>query len=197
MSKLAVITVCLLLVFSLFCPAFSQTPRLQIYFDAQLTQKFADPPYAPPYTIVDSLYIVAEGFDAYLSAIEYSVDYTPHLLWLTDITTGLNIGTTPNGIATAWPTPQNAYSPFVVAEVLFLWGFEYCIGSVYDLPLCANGHPATGSIRATRWPDLQLIYATNNAACICPLCTGSSCVCPTQPIPVEDSTWGQIKALYR
>lgn len=179
-------------------PAYSQAPRLQIYFDSALSELCSNCPNAPPLSAIDTLYIVAEGFNAYITAIEYSVDYTSHLVWLTDMTGGLNIGRTPDGIATAWPTPQNAFSPLIVAEVIVLWACDLCIGE-YNIALCANAHPATGYIRATRWPDLNLIYATNRAACICATsCLAPTpCTCPDSPVPAEISTWGQIKALYQ
>jgi hypothetical protein len=196
MKKLICISFAMLLLATLISPALSETPYLQIYFDSGLTQTTANCPYVPPSTIIDTLYIVAIGFNAFISAIEYRIDFTPDLVWLGDITTGLNIGDTRTGIATAWPVPQNAYSPLVVAEVFVLWMCEYCSLDVHDVPLCANGHSVTGYIRATRWPDLGYIYATNKSACICPTLHGELCDCPSSPIPVENSTWGQIKAFY-
>jgi hypothetical protein len=198
MNRVAVISVSFLIIIVAACPASSQTPYLQIYFDSDLSELCANCPNAPSGSVLDTLYIVAIGFDAYISAIEYSVDYTSNLVWFADFTTGLNIGDTPSGIATAWPTPQNAYSPFIVAEVLVIWLCDACIPP-FNTALCPNAHPSTGYIRATTWPNLNYIYATNRAACICPTScvVPSPCTCPDSPIPVETTTWGQIKAIYK
>jgi hypothetical protein len=197
MNKPAYIFICFLLLFASSYPAHSDTPYLQIYFDADLTEYYADCPPDPPGTVFDSVYVAAVGFDAFISAIEYRIDYTPHFVWLADVTTGLNIGQTTTGIATAWPYPQNAYSPLVVAKVMVMWVCQNCTPEFTHVPFCANGHSLTGYIRAVRWPDNQFIYATNKATCLCPTCCGDPCECPSSPIPVEESTWGSIKALYR
>jgi hypothetical protein len=176
-----------------------QAPHIQIYFDTPFTGTSAkNCPYAPPMTRVDSFYVVAKNFDAYISAIEYSVDYPPEIYHLGDITDGLAIGSSATGIAIAWPLPQNAFFPLVVAKALFVWDCQECWGNqgrVEDRPLCANVHPGSGYLRAIRWPDNAIIQASTGPACICP--HYYYCPCPDLPVAVETTTWGQIKALYK
>lgn len=169
MKSTVIVSLILIVISISVLPSFSQLPYLQPYFDSRLRPEdtYTECPPDPPGTVVDSMYIVAHGLNAYISAIEYSVDYTDKILWLHDDTGGLDIGTTYEGIATAWPLPLNAYSPVVVAEVYFLWNCQDCIGCT-NTCICPQGHPANGSIRAVRWPDNQLIYMTNMPARICP-----------------------------
>ena len=173
----------------------SQTPYLQVYFDSQLTQTVAgECPSEPPMSMVGTLWVVAVDFNAYISAIEYIVDYPPEIYFVYDNTGGLDIGNSASGIATAWPFPKNAFFPVVVSEVRFIWNCQACRNT--DIPVCMNIHPDTGYLRAARWPDNELIYATTGVACICP--TGCyPCVCPNPPVPIEATSWGRIKALYR
>ena len=120
----------------------------------------------PPGTVLDSMFVVAHYLNAFISAIEYRVDYPPEMLHISDFTTGLTLGTTADGIATAWPYPQNGYSPLLVAKVMFLWNCQGCSGCM-DRCICPQGHPVSGSIRAVSWPDNQFIYMTLKPGRIC------------------------------
>ena len=150
----------LVIVVSLLCLSAlnsrSQTPYLQVYFDSQLTQTVEGGcPPNPPMSVTGTLWIVAVDFNAYISAIEYMVDYPPEIVLIADFTGGLNIGNSASGIATAWPIPKNAFSPVVVSQVMILWNCQLCSNTY--IPICANVHPDTGYLRAARWPDNELI----------------------------------------
>ncbi len=194
MARLGALIIALILSFGIVSSAESQVPHLQIYFNFDTTGETASCPPDPSGTVIDSLYIVAEDFNAYISAIEYRVDYPPEILWLIDDTNGIDIGNSTSGIATAWPRPRNAFSPVIVNRVIFIWMCQGC--SKCNIPLCANVHSDTGYLRAVRWPDLEFIYATTGAACIC-VCGPPFCICPNPPVPTEATSWGKIKAIYR
>ena len=156
-------------------------PYVMLYFDDLYTVGSKDCPGAAP----DSAYIVVKNFDMYLTAIEYQVLYPSEMVWIGDnVGTALAIGNTRDGIAQSWPFPQNAYEPFAVAKVIFLWN---CAGGcpVKNIPVTIVPHPQTFKLRALRWPDLVEMTAIGM----------TSLVCAT--IPVEESSWGQIKALYK
>lgn len=157
------------------------SPYVMLYFDDLYTVGSKDCPGAQP----DSAYIVVKNFNMYLQAIEYRVLYPAEMIWIGDVVDpALAIGNTSTGIAESWPLPQNAFVPFAVAKVIFIWN---CAGGcpVQNIPITIVPHPETFKLRALRWPDLAEISAIGM----------TSLVCAT--IPVEESSWGQIKALYK
>lgn len=128
------------------------TPTVAVYFDEALTMRSVDRWSPGQHT----LYIVAEGFDADLTAIEYKVDYPSGMTWVADLDVPpVKIGTTENGIAQAWSTPVDGRRPVVVAKVLVRWeGPEGPPGIVAIRP-----HPVFGFVRATVAPDHHIVEA--------------------------------------
>lgn len=176
----------------------AQTPYLQAYFDEKLTRTSADCPSGEIGTEVGYLWVVAHNFDAYLAAIEFKINYPPQIEWYQDINVNdaLMLGGTWSGVALAFPTPLNAYGPAVVMKVLFVWMCNDC--STYNILVCFDAFPSSGYVRAVRWPDYEVIYATSGTALICPACCLPHPSCPDLPVvPVAQSTWGGIKALYQ
>lgn len=185
----------------------AQTPYLQVYFDRDYTETWADCPSAPSGTVVQELYVVANNFDFWISAIEFKMIYPAELYWLGDNVDvfldriELSLGNTPEGIAIAWPLPVDGSSPQLVCKVTTLWmcdgcGIppEGCAG--LNSAICFDVFPSSGYVRAVRWPDEQIVYGTGFPAGICPTVCGSNYACPELPVPVESRTWGNIKALY-
>ena len=175
----------------------TQPPRILIYFNDGLTQDYKNqcPPDAPG-TVIDSLYIVAEGFESPISQIEYSVHYDPHFFWITDLTVyGTVEGNTATGIIQSWSTPQDASSQLLLSKVLVVWNCQVCFEC--DINVCVDSNPNTGYLKALRWPDMSPIFPESWAAIICP--TGVyPRLCPiSPPVPVEQMFWGTIKALYK
>ena len=176
------------------------TPHVGIYFDPEYTQVTADcHGYEMGY-----LYVVAEDFNVYVAGVEFSVEYPAEILWLSDMEVPpVTIGNTPTGISMAWPLPQNGFSPILLTKVMILWNCSYCTRG--DVPVCVKANPYSGYLRATRYPDYAFVYATVQAAVLCPMCSGPMCAgtagaCPDPPqppVPIEDMSWGKIKELYR
>jgi len=180
----------------------AQTPHLQAYFDEELTESSAwCPNFEEPGTVVAEFWVVAHNFNAYLAAIEFKINYPPQIEWLTDypIDGALMIGQTLNGCAMAFPTPLNAYGPAVVMKVGFFWMCQQCGPENENVLLCFDVYPGSGYVRAVRWPDYGVIYATGGTALICPTCCPPYPSCPNllPVVPVAQSTWGGIKALYK
>ena len=163
----------------------SQIPHVAVFFDPGLQYQQKNCPPAPIGTVLDSVFVVATNFDMWMSAIEYQIIYPPEMLFLGDVTPAgaLVIGNSPAGITIAFPTPMNAFTQAVVQKTKFIWMCDACFNP--NTPLIVVPHPNSGFLRAVRWPDNVVVNAIG----------WTSLICAT--IPVEESTWGQVKALYR
>lgn len=179
----------------------AQVPYLQVYFDSDFTVAIEDCPGEPAGTVVDELYVVAHNFGAWISAVEFRLPLPPEMLWLGDVfnegSTGIQlwIGNTQEGIGVTWTLPENAFVPVLVCKVRFLWMCDECL-PCHWVPLCFEVYPGSGRVRAVRWPDNQILEATSGSAYLCPNMCGPPPPCPELPIPVEETTWGAVKALY-
>lgn len=187
--------------------ASAQIPNVVVYFDLTYTQMDALCPPDPAGTVATELYVVANNFNMWMSAIEYMVELPPSLMFLGDIDpTGggwagsqLKIGSSVTGIGISWPLPANAFVPLRCQKISVLWqcqnlgtveapncvladgvtGFTDHTINVYKYPTSADGP------RAVRWPDNVVVGGVGLTSVIC-----------GQTIPVEETTWGGIKALY-
>ena len=137
--------------------AVAGTPTVNIYFDEALTVQSVDRLSPGQHT----LYVVAENFDAYLTAIEYKIDYPAGMTWMRDVDLPVvKIGATPDGIAQAWGTPIDAFAPVVIAKAVVRWEPANESRGV----LAVKPHPKTGFIRATAAPDHRIIQAKGGSA---------------------------------
>jgi hypothetical protein len=162
----------------------AQIPFVQVYFDQYMTKASIDQcPDADIGTVTGSLYVGAINFNCWMSAIEYKIEYPPELSFLGDNTGGLDIGSSPVGIATAWTFPLNAFGPALVNEVSILWMCRLCNG-ISEVTISVVPHPESGLLRAIRWPDNSFVDAVGQVSLIC------------TSVPAEETTWGSIKALY-
>lgn len=161
----------------------AQTPNVQVFFDEYFGQThLAQCPPGAPGSVIDSAYVVASNFSMWISAIEYGIVYPPQLIFLGDDTGGLDIGNSGSGIASSWPFPINGYSPVLVNKIKFIYNCQLCFEQ--DIPIVVIPHPLTGFVRAVRWPDNNLFNGVGMTSLICPT------------VPAEETTWGNIKALY-
>ncbi len=162
----------------------AQIPFVQVYFDQYLTKASIDNcPDETPGSQVYSLYVGAVNFNCWMSAIEYKIEYPPEISFMGDNTGGLDIGSSPLGIATAWTFPLNAFGPALVNEVSILYLCQLCIG-ISEVAISVVPHPESGLVRAIRWPDNSFVDAVGQISLIC------------TSVPAEETTWGSIKALY-
>ena len=165
----------------------SQTPSVQVFFEyngGNYSGMHLDQcPPDPPGTVIDSFYVIANNFNMWISAIEYSIDFPQQLLFIAQHSGGLDIGTVITGIATAWPFPINGFEQVCVNKVTFLYMCHAC-NEIY-IPIIVKTHPTTGFIRAVRWPDNIFVNGIGMISFICSVW------------PVEETTWGKVKALYQ
>lgn len=158
----------------------AQVPYIAVFFDPGMTETAKN---CPGPSIVDTVYVGAMNFGMWMQAIEFTIDYSWALQWVQDIPyANLKIGSSPTGITLGWTIPANAFNPLLVMEARVLWLCNDC--SVEDIPVLVNPYPGQTSPRATRWPDVVVVEAVGMESRIC------------STIPVEDTTWGQVKSLY-
>jgi hypothetical protein len=157
--------------------SFAQAPVVQVFFDKYYLQQTK----VCALGTIDSAYVVARNFNTYIVGIEYAVSYPAGISWLGDIpASDLKIGDTPSGISEVWSIPQNGFQPIKLATINY-----FCSMCNDDSPIVVTAHPVSGYLRATRYPDLQFIYAIGMTSVFCPV-----------NIPVENTTWGKVKSLY-
>jgi hypothetical protein len=181
--------------------SFAQTPRVQVYFDAALTQWQKD----CPGFVVEPIYIVAEGFAEALMQIEYSITYPPAVAWLGDQgLSGSAVGATPTGITHYWNTPADASGQLVLAQPLVYWECDECWPEFVLNLICPRAHPSTGFLRALAADNGLWISVEGSGAIICGTVVNSPThgdfppVCePIPSVPVETTTWGAVKELYQ
>jgi hypothetical protein len=132
--------------------AVASTPTVTVYFDEALTMRSVDR-MSPG---LNTLYIVAEGFDAKLMAIEYKIDYPAGMTWVEDLDVSpLKIGTTEKGIVQAWQKPIDGFSRVVVARAVV-----YCEAEILSgIEVSVKPNPDFGFIRAVAAPDYRIIVA--------------------------------------
>ena len=161
--------------------ALAQTPNIQVYFDNVYTQTARDCPGAAAF---DTLYVVGNNFNMWIMAAEFMIDYSPSLVWLGDTPndTPLALGSSPTGIAITWNLPRNGWGPVLMMQAQVLWQCTDCL--VTDIPVSVLPYPSSGKVRAVRWPDVVAVDAVGMTSLIC------------STVPVERTTWGQIKSLF-
>lgn len=192
MRKVLVVFSALLILVLATSIASAQTPvpNVQVYFtstwgtygNAQLDEC--------PVGTVGTLYVVANNFDMWMNAIEFYLEL-PALAGMTVLAEsypggGIAIGSpsyAAPGVAIAWPLPVNAFVSVAVAEIQVFYGGTCCDEGV-NHAIIVHPHQETGLVRAIRWPDLAEFNGVGMTSLICPT------------IPVEETTWGTIKALY-
>jgi hypothetical protein len=165
--------------------AFAQQPNIQVYFGDMSTGSADCPPIGTPAgTELAELWVVANNFNTWLSAVEFMIVYPPQLMFVGDVNnTPTVIGTSATGISLAWTMPLNAFVPVTLMKVNTLWMCAGCLDNE-NAPIDVVANPNQGLLRGVRWPDNEPFDITGMRSLIC------------ATVPVEDTTWGQIKSLY-
>ncbi len=161
-------------------------PNITVYFDSGLTLAADNCPSAPVGTVPATLYVVANNFNAWITAVEFQINYPPQLLFVgDDIDTPVVLGNTAAGVSIGWATPKSCFGGTVLAKVNVIWFCNDCVGNE-DAPVDVRAHPQQGLpfARAVEWPSQTTFDIVGMLSLIC------------ATVPVEETTWGQIKALY-
>jgi hypothetical protein len=158
----------------------AQTPNVQMFFDGG----YGSQTYTCSVGQFGQGYVVAKNFNMFLVGIEYAIDYPAGITWIGETyASDLQIGNTKladGGISQVFSLPQNGFFPILLATVTFR-----CDACNPDTPLAVVPNPVSGYLRATRYPDNAFVYGIGM----------TSIFCPTN-VPVENTTWGGVKALY-
>jgi hypothetical protein len=184
MKRSLLIAVCLALCAS---AASAQTPNVAVYFDQGLQYQQAVCPTAPIGTVADTLYVVANNFDIWMQRVEFAIYYPPEVMWLGDI---LPPGATSTGnsatcIGITYTTPLPAFIQAVVLMVSVLWMCDGCVLHQIEYPIDVGPCPGQPWPRAVEWPNLSVHFGVGMRSVIC------------FSTPVQETTWGKVKALYQ
>ena len=164
----------------------AQTPFIAVYFDQNFQHLQAECPTAPAGTVLDQFFVVLVNASAFVSGAEYRIEYPASVMWLADTNLPpVSIGSSPTGIALGFNLPQNGFFAVLLQTVDVLWMCTGC--NMLNDPIDVRANPNTGATAPqwTDWPSFDLFKAIGL----------SSHVCPT--VSTEETTWGQVKALYR
>jgi hypothetical protein len=172
--------------------AIAQVPNVQVYFDPAHTQTQSEcGPQGSPAT----LYVVMNNWNMNITGVDFSISYPASLTWLADNLpdplTQISIGNSPTGIAIAYANccAQDGFQAVEVLQPLVLWGPCDCSPSgPGPQPVVVGGYTPLGKTSPTgvRKEDFQEFQGVGMTSLICP-----------GFIATEQSTWGQVKALYR
>jgi hypothetical protein len=167
----------------------AQVPYVQPYFDELQTVTILDECPTDP---AGRLYIVAHNWGIFMSAIEYRIEYAPEITFLGDFIDEANIlsiGSSPTGIALAWKnSPGVAFTSLRLQEVSVFYTCTAC--EVTNITVTVKKHPDSDPTQ----PDYlvrALDFNQNEYWGIGMVAV----ICPT--VPVEETTWGGIKAQYK
>lgn len=120
---------------------------------------------------LDTLTVVLENLNEFLTGAEYKINYPPEMIFLADLDTpgsgggpaGVTLGSSPNGISMGFAIPQNGFSPVVLQRVLVL--YTPTNSSAPASEVCVVGHPLFNPVpQVTRFPDLLLIEVPGECA---------------------------------
>jgi len=162
----------------------AQTPTVTVYFDSELTQTWTTCPDAPSGTVLDTLYVVATDFNAWMDAIEYRINYPESMQLVADLvdTNALMLGSSAFEIwITFTETPRNAFQPLLLQRAIFFWRCAGCEGN--SSTVTVEPAPRSGLLRAVVKPNQTIIEGIG----------ATSYICSRPPRP---ASWGRIKSLY-
>jgi hypothetical protein len=173
--------------------AIAQVPYVQVYFDPALTQTQSDCQYQPPFSGPPvELHVVFVNWNMNITGVDFSISYPPALQWLADNLpdpdTQVSIGQSPTGIAIAYANccALDGTQPVEVLRPVVLWGVCDCNQGPQNVTV--GGYAPLGKTQpsAVRKEDFAEFSGVGMTSLICP-----------GVIATEQSTWGQVKALYR
>jgi len=169
----------------------AQVPYVQAYFTVDPYTTAADCPPGPIGSQIQDLFVVAHNYNNFLIAIEYGLSLPPSLGYLgfdppqpADLVIGNPLTT---GVSVSWNLPRNGFEPLLVGIVHVVWLCEAgptCGAS--SEPVVVLPNQQSGNLTVVTWPAISPDNSGQGM---------TSLVCP-DPVAVEETSWGQIKALY-
>lgn len=159
-------------------------PGVVVFFDQALLQPFGTG--CQGIGQIDTIYVAAVNANESMKSVEFMIEYPASMAWVADMIGpgALATGDSPSGITVTWTTPLAASQRMMFFPIVIVWMCDDCSTTYMD-QVRTRAHPGTGFSRAVTWPTLGYLR----------LLTYDTFICET--VPVEDKTWGAIKALYR
>jgi hypothetical protein len=163
--------------------ASAQVPYIAVYFNSGFSQEAKD---CPGVGVFDTWYVAAVNFNMFLAGADFKIEYPPAVNWIADLQVWTIFqGTTPTGYSVGFPFPQNGFVPVPLVKPYVMWNCEECMPPWQNNQVKVVPNPATGFLGAVGYPGFGLVPSLGLTALICPL-----------PIATEQTTWGQVKAVY-
>jgi hypothetical protein len=192
MNKILVVVCAVVICFGAV-GASAQTPTVQPYFQGGQINVPQCPEGGDSGTIPGNIYVLAHNWNIWMSALEYQVEWPTQLIFVGDVPADpawLTIGTSINpatGISYSFGTPVNAYNDVLIETISFFWNCSGC-ATAQNITVTVMGAPASPEppsvVRAVDFWSEEYVYGIGMQAIVCPI------------VPVEETTWGGIKALY-
>ena len=160
----------------------------------------------PGVGVIDSIYFIAYNLNhPEVDGIEFRVLYPLELTHIADqvfpgssglipegapkagspVPIGVTLGSTAAGVSAVWGLPQNGFFPLFIGLAIVQWNCAPGCATT-NIPIQVVGHPLfnASTPQYTDRPTNMLRDATGLTSLIC------------ETVPVEETTWGRVKALY-
>lgn len=161
----------------------AQMPYIAVYFDEALTQQTTGCPGAG---VIGTWYVAAKDFDTMLSGAEFAIQYPAAVTFLKDENTPpVTFGNTASGISMGFPVAQKGGFPVLLCTPQVVWNCDSCMDQYINNTVKVVANPHTGFLGCTDYPWFNMIPCAGLTAYICLIV-----------VPVEETTWGSVKALY-
>jgi hypothetical protein len=183
----------LLLASAIPMPARAQVPNIQVFQDPVVKEQIY---HCGTAGTTAQLFVVLSDVNFVVSAVDFQIEYPSSMIWLADLlpddswtgTELVTIGSSPTGVAIAFANCcmlDGSQGPVVVMRALVSWA-ENCTCA----PILIGGYSPLGKtqpsvVRGSDFAEFPVVGVHTNF---------DPYVCPT---PVQPTTWGRVKALYR
>jgi len=161
----------------------AQTPYIAVYFNSGYSQEAKD---CQGVGVFDTWYVAAVNFNMFLTGADFKIEYPPAVTWVADLQVWtVYQGTTAAGYSVGFPIPQNGFSPVLLVKPMVIWNCAECVDPWLNNQIKVVANPATAFLGGVDYPGFNLVPSAGLTALICAL-----------PIATEQTTWGQVKAVY-
>jgi hypothetical protein len=162
-------------------------PYIAVYFDQYYG--YGQETKDCPGFVMDTWYVAAVNFNTYITGADFQILYPGAVTYLGDLNTPpVTVGNTAAGISMGFALPQNGYNPVPLCQVRVFWNCDNCDrpgGPFVNNLVKVVTNPNTGFLGVTDFPNFNMVPGVGLTAVICPT-----------TVPVEETSWGQVKALY-
>ena len=161
----------------------AQMPYISVYFDQFLVQQTT---VCSGVGAIGTWYVAAKNFNTMLSGAEFAIQYPSAVTFLKDENTPpVTFGNTASGISMGFPVAQKGAYPILLCTSQVLWNCDSCADQYVNNTVTVVANPHTGFLGCTDYPWFNMIPCVGLTAYICPIV-----------VPLEETTWGGVKALY-